>query len=316
MNVKALVIEQLDHDGYLRTFEMLAEPGKHITVAFADERENPRSGPFHFLDKRLEAELQNGLAECTAGKLAKSQFVVGEETTVLKHSWANIPTQRNSLSYYALSLPEFAVPTLIEFKDPHSGRRYSCTVVRDDQKSRFVAYLGCRSSHGSFDFLLQANYEIDRAGFRNRDYKDEYTTPRNARIPRMEDVLTPDLNTVVTRFFSALHTSAPVPALGTPVRAEAPNQRTVSAAAESNGTDRLPQKKTDLSEYLDGACLTDIQREVISLRLEYALPVAAIARRLGRDRKTIQEHLAAAKKRIDHARAFQDRLAKKSHDSQ
>jgi len=60
----------------------------------------------------------------------------------------------------------------------------------------------------------------------------------------------------------------------------------------------LPAKEQDLSEYFDCAKLTTRQREVISLRLEYGLSVREIAKRLGRSRKTIDEHLHAAHKKI------------------
>ncbi len=47
------------------------------------------------------------------------------------------------------------------------------------------------------------------------------------------------------------------------------------------GLEKLPSKKQDLSPYLDPANLTDKQRLYVSLRLEYGLPFAEIARRLG-----------------------------------
>lgn len=65
MILKALIVEQLECDGYLKTFEMYAEPGRHLRVAFADESENPRSGPFHFLDRRDERRFEAGFAHCT-----------------------------------------------------------------------------------------------------------------------------------------------------------------------------------------------------------------------------------------------------------
>jgi len=64
---------------------------------------------------------------------------------------------------------------------------------------------------------------------------------------------------------------------------------------------KLPPKKRDLSRYFDDADLTERQRETISLRLEYGLSVAAIARMKGVHRKTVQESIAAAKVRIDRA---------------
>lgn len=62
---------------------------------------------------------------------------------------------------------------------------------------------------------------------------------------------------------------------------------------------RLGPKKRELSHYLDGAGLTARQRECISLRLEYGLAVAQIARRLGICRKTVDEHIVAAHKNLN-----------------
>jgi len=53
----------------------------------------------------------------------------------------------------------------------------------------------------------------------------------------------------------------------------------------------LPTKQYDYSNLMDPAELTDMQRQCFSLRHEYQLPVTEIARRLGRDRTTIQEHI-------------------------
>ncbi len=64
--------------------------------------------------------------------------------------------------------------------------------------------------------------------------------------------------------------------------------------------------------YFDRAKLTEIQHEVISLRLEYGLPVSAIAKRLSKSRKTIDEHIAAAQKKIEYAGSAEKRAAKQS----
>jgi DNA-directed RNA polymerase specialized sigma24 family protein len=63
--------------------------------------------------------------------------------------------------------------------------------------------------------------------------------------------------------------------------------------------DKLPAKTIDLSRYLDQAQLTDRQRECFSLRFEYEMKLSAIAKWLGLSRKTIDEHIAAARRRMD-----------------
>ena len=69
------------------------------------------------------------------------------------------------------------------------------------------------------------------------------------------------------------------------------------------GFEGLPQKGTDLSKYIDGARLTDRQRDCFSLKYEYGLPEPQIALRLRlKHHSTVQEHIARAKTKVDRAR--------------
>ena len=90
----------------------------------------------------------------------------------------------------------------------------------------------------------------------------------------------------------------------------APNRQDVGCVGDMgkpkiDPTDRkqLPAKRMDLSDYLDQARLTDRQRECASLRHEYGFTVTAIADRLGVSRPTVDEHLEAAERKIELARA-------------
>lgn len=328
MNLKAVVIEQLEDDGYLKTFKMYADPGRDITVAFADEYEDEdestRSGPFHFLDEDHGREFEKGIGECKAWKLPKSRFYLIRDEGVFKHSWAGIPTERSSLSYYALSLPKFAVPTKVEFKDPHSGRIYSNKITRDDRRNRIALYLECRSSRGLFDFSLHVSFRIDRSDFRDYTSSEEHNRQDDPEISSYEQMLMPDEKRAVVQFFAqklGVLQISPDPSghqfeLVPPAQSKMIPQRATSPETKSNAPEKLLAKKNNLSRYLslEAVELTDIQREVISLRLEHALPVAEIARRLGKNRKTIQEHLLAAQRRIEHARGFEGRAAKRSTD--
>ena len=50
MQVKALIFEQLEGDGTLRTFKMMSDSDRPLVVALSDEYDEPRVGPVHFLD--------------------------------------------------------------------------------------------------------------------------------------------------------------------------------------------------------------------------------------------------------------------------
>jgi hypothetical protein len=121
MNVKALIVEQLDADGSLRTLRMQPDSRKSLIVAFGDEYAEPRYGPFHFLDQRDDEKYRKDFATCRVRKVGGSRFKTEGDVFSFRASWSGIPTQRGSLTYYALSLPEYAVPELIELADPHSS---------------------------------------------------------------------------------------------------------------------------------------------------------------------------------------------------
>lgn len=306
MNLKAAVVEQLEDDGHLKSFKMYAKPNGHITVAFADEFENARRGPFHFLDERDERKFEQGFGQCKTWKLPKSRFIKVNDEGVFKHSWSGIPTERYSLTYYALSLPEFAVPTKVEFKDPHSGRLYSNRITRDDQNNRIVLYLNCRSSRGIFDFTLHVTFRTDRNDFRNFTPSDEHNKQQDAEIPRYEDLLVPDEGRAVIQFFLQKFGAMQVPpdpsfsqiALVPQVQPKVITQLPDSREAKTEVPEKLLAKKADLSHYLDGAGLTEKQREVASLKWEYGFSVLRIAKRQRLHRSTVQERLARAQRKL------------------
>jgi predicted DNA-binding protein (UPF0251 family) len=60
----------------------------------------------------------------------------------------------------------------------------------------------------------------------------------------------------------------------------------------------LGPKLTNLSHHWDSANLTERQRECMSLHYEYSMRKTDVARRLGIDRKTLDEHLAAGASRL------------------
>jgi DNA-binding CsgD family transcriptional regulator len=91
-----------------------------------------------------------------------------------------------------------------------------------------------------------------------------------------------------------------------------PQGQTKEAPAPSRkrsprGFDGLGQKKSDISQYMDGARLTNLQHDCLSLRLEYGLPVTEIARRLEKHHSTVQYHLKRASEKIEHSRTYESR---------
>lgn len=90
------------------------------------------------------------------------------------------------------------------------------------------------------------------------------------------------------------------------------------AARHAANLNALPPKAADFSTWMDEAALTEKQRECFSLRKEYQLPKAQIARRLGISRPVVAAHIESAERKINQARANQvssrRAAAKRTHE--
>lgn len=201
MDVSVVIVEQLDLGGELRTFRMKADYGDHVTVAFPDEYDEPRSGPFHFLDRKHESIFAKGFAECSARKLSPGRYRITERGYEFNTSWRGVPTERGRLSYYAISLPEYGIPTGVRFFDLRTGRDYRKSITRDDERKRFVLYLECRSSYGSFDFGLEVRFVVSVDHFSASRYNDNSTTGYGAHADAYEHLLRDGQRNVVQQFF-------------------------------------------------------------------------------------------------------------------
>jgi DNA-directed RNA polymerase specialized sigma24 family protein len=93
-------------------------------------------------------------------------------------------------------------------------------------------------------------------------------------------------------------------------RARADGTSPATPAVKQGSTKTLPPKQQDLSEYIEQAQLTERQRECFSLKFEHGCTVKAIAQTLGISRKTVDEHIHAAEKRIGVSRV-KNRASKK-----
>jgi hypothetical protein len=74
----------------------------------------------------------------------------------------------------------------------------------------------------------------------------------------------------------------------------------------------LPPRQFDYAYLMDAAHLTELQRRCYSLHHEYQLPVVEIAQRLDRDRKTVQEHIDSADRKITIAATKDHKLRRKA----
>jgi hypothetical protein len=81
--------------------------------------------------------------------------------------------------------------------------------------------------------------------------------------------------------------------------------RLLSPAPPSGSAPPLPEKQGDFSEYFDKADLGDRQRECMSLKYEYQMTKYAIAKHLGLNRKTVDESIASAEKRLERSSSYQ-----------
>lgn len=178
MNVNSLIVEQLEHDGTLKTFTMKTD-GRigDLVIAFADEYNEPREGPFHFLNSRYEKAYNNGFKQCCVRKLGKNRFLYEGNIIKFNTGWKGIPTKRNELSYYALYLPEYAAPIGIHVFNPYfPGKEFKRSITKDLDKNRYIIYLECRSSYGTFDFDIECKFYIDHETFTESLYNDDETS--------------------------------------------------------------------------------------------------------------------------------------------
>jgi hypothetical protein len=203
MMLKALIVEQLDADGALRTFEMQpSSHGRKLVVAFADEWDERRNGPFHFLDESDARRFEEGFALCRARKIGAGYFYNKGRTYHFETKWSGIPTQRQWLSYYALSLSEFAIPIRLSVSDPHRPRKeYARAIRRDDARHRYVVYLECSSSFGKFDFVISCDFEVSEGDFSRSEYRDAQTGQDGPDGDNWQYLLDRQQQRVVQQFF-------------------------------------------------------------------------------------------------------------------
>ncbi|GAB3727206.1 hypothetical protein GCM10027594_09140 [Hymenobacter agri] len=182
MNVKSIVVEQLDWNATSKSLTLEPDHNGQLWVAFPTDYDEPRNSPFYFQHPNYDKKFNEGFAECQARRITTNNFYELDGVFTYKATWQNITTERNSISYYALYLPEFAVPVDIKLLAPFSeGRQYKRTVFKDEQQPRYIIYLQCTSRFGSFSFDIICKFKIDKEGFSDSSYTDEFQQDFYAR---------------------------------------------------------------------------------------------------------------------------------------
>jgi hypothetical protein len=179
MNINAIILEQIEWDGTAKAFQLNADQSiGDLWIAFPEDYSQKRNAPFYFLDKEYEAKYQSKLANCREIRLAPKNFYQADNEFIFKTTWQRIPTISKATTYYALYLPEFAIPTEIKVTDTRNPEKeFSKNVFRDDEKNRFVTYIECSSKFGQFNFNIFCKFHFDKTAFSTSKYVDAKTKP-------------------------------------------------------------------------------------------------------------------------------------------
>jgi len=105
------------------------------------------------------------------------------------------------------------------------------------------------------------------------------------------------------------------PAEGASAENPASSSAPTAALTNAGGPRRikgLGEKTMDMSQYFDSANLTKRQRDCLSMKYEYALSAAEIARRLDLHRTTVEEHIAAGMKAMERDEKWKRRVERRA----
>ena len=175
MNVKSIVVEQIDWEGTSKSITIEPNYNNQLWIAFPTDYEEARNSPFYFQRKVDENEFNDGFAQSQARKISKENFFKLNNQYIYKTIWIDIPTDRKMVSYYALYLPEYAIPIKINLYDPYNkDTQYKRTIFKDNEKPRYLIYLQCASMFGKFSFKGEFIFKKDESGFEQSSYKDGF----------------------------------------------------------------------------------------------------------------------------------------------
>jgi hypothetical protein len=203
MNINAIIHEQIDWDGTAKAFHLKADQSiGDFWIAFPTDYLGERNAPFYFLDKEYETIFQSKRANCRQKKLSNRNFYQRGDDYVFKTTWQRIPTQWQAITYYALYLPEFAIPTVIDVTDTRdTSRQFSKNVFRDDEKNRYIVYIECTSKFGQFNFDIFCRFHFDKDHFETSTYHDPKTVDFYADLDHWKWMVSKDEAEKVEQFF-------------------------------------------------------------------------------------------------------------------
>jgi hypothetical protein len=203
MDLNAVIIEQIEWDGSNRAFQISADK-ENMWVAFPPEYEEKRDGPFHFLDEKYEYIFRDKQSSCKKRQMSTEKFFSIDEVFYVSITWSRIPTKNSSLTYYALYLPEFAIPIKIDVCDTLIyDKRFKKSVFKDKEKNRFVVYIDCSSKFQQFSFSLKASFCRDETNFYSSFYTDDKTVPFRSSINYWEHLVPENDKNKIHNFFSS-----------------------------------------------------------------------------------------------------------------
>jgi len=204
MNVKGIIVEQIDWDGKSKSLTVRPDLNRDdLWVAFPTDYDEPRSGPFYFQNPSYEKQYDINAAECITRKISSENFYKKGELYTFKTVWHNLPTEINALTYYALYLPEYAVLTFVNLYDPRNpDKGIKRTVLKDKQKPRYIIYLKCFSKYGVFSFNLECQFKENNKEFATSSYSDEYQADFYANPEEWHYLLKEDDKVRTQKFFA------------------------------------------------------------------------------------------------------------------
>jgi len=207
MNITAIIHEQIEWDGTAKAFQLKADQSiGDLWIAFPTEYSDERNAPFHFLDKEHETIFHSKIASCRQKKITSEHFYQSGNGHVFKTTWQGIPTERESLTYYALYLPEYAIPVEIKVTDTiDTSRQFSKSVFRDDEKNRYVVYVKCSSKYGQFGFGIYCRFHRDEIAFKTSSYLDDKTVDFYAHLDGWKWAISKDDAKQVEQVFTTNH---------------------------------------------------------------------------------------------------------------